>query len=87
MIDDLAMMANQPLDESAVRKAHDDADLETEIDKAAAAETMPKPKETREAPLDDTKAERIARRGQDPPVHDDCDPGTGSGSPRDRSND
>lgn len=66
MLEDLTMLANQPVDEAAVKKAKDEAD------KAAAGETMPPPKEKSDDPADDTKAERIARRGQDPPEHTDC---------------
>jgi len=39
---------------------------EADIDKAAAGETMPPPKEECEE-CEDTRAERIARRGQHPP--------------------
>lgn len=61
MLEDLTMLATQPVDEAAVKKAQDEAD------KAAAAETMPPPKDKSDDPADDTKADRIARRGQDPP--------------------
>ena len=57
------MIATLPVDEAAVKKATDEGDK----DKAAAAETMPPPKEKSEDPADDTTAGRIARRGQDPP--------------------
>jgi hypothetical protein len=63
MLEDLTMIATLPVDETAVKKATDDADK----DKAAAGETMPPPKEKSDDPADDTKAGRIARRGQDPP--------------------
>ena len=71
MLEDLTMLANLPVDESAVKKAEDEAALDNAIDKAAAGETMPKPKDPSEDPADDTKAGRIARRGQDPPEHED----------------
>ena len=46
---------------------------QAEADKAAAAETMPPPKDKSHDPADDTKAGRVARRGQDPPECDDCE--------------
>jgi len=61
MMDDLTMMANTPVTPADVEKAKD-----ADIDKAAAGETMPSPKEECEE-CEDTRAERIARRGQDPP--------------------
>lgn len=64
-IDDLAMMANTPASPADVDKARD-----AEIGKAAAGDTMPPPKDECEE-CDDTTAERIARRGQDPPLHSD----------------
>jgi hypothetical protein len=67
MLEDLTMLATLPVDEAAVKKAKEDAALDNAIDKAAAGETMPKPKDTSEDPADDTTAGRIARRGQDPP--------------------
>jgi hypothetical protein len=67
MLEDLTMLATLPVDEDAVRKAKEDAALDSAIDKAAAGETMPKPKDTSEDPADDTTEGRIARRGQDPP--------------------
>ena len=77
MLEDLTMLATLPVDQSAVRKAQDEAEdaeiLDNEIDKAAAGETMPPPKDKNEDPADDTMRERIARRGQDPPEHEDCD--------------
>ena len=60
-LDDLNMMANPPVSPADVEKAND-----ADIDKAAAGETMPPPKEECEE-CEDTRAERIARRGQDPP--------------------
>ncbi len=63
MLDQLTMLATLPVDQSAVKKAED----EGEKDKAAAGETMPKPKETSDNPADDTTEGRTARRGQDPP--------------------
>ena len=73
MLEDLTMLANLPVDRSAVKKAEDEAALDNAIDKAAAGETMPPPKEKDDDPADDTMRERIARRGQDPPEHEDCD--------------
>jgi hypothetical protein len=73
MLEDLAMLATLPVDQSAVKKAEDEAALDNAIDKAAAGETMPPPKEKDDNPADDTMRERIARRGQDPPEHEDCD--------------
>jgi hypothetical protein len=67
MLEDLTMLATLPVDQSAVKKAEDEAELDHVIDKAAAAETMPEPKDPSEDPADDTAAGRIARRGQDPP--------------------
>jgi hypothetical protein len=67
MMDDLTMMANAPLSPADVEKA-EDADL----GKAAAGETMPPPKDECEE-CEDTRAERIARRGQEPPA-----PGAGN---------
>ena len=63
MLEDLTMIATLPVDEAAVKKATDEGDK----DKAAAAETMPPPKEKSEDPADDTTSGRIARRGQDRP--------------------
>jgi hypothetical protein len=71
MLEDLTMLANLPVDESAVKKAEDEAALDNAIDKAAAGETMPKPKDPSEDPADDTTAGRVARRGQDPPEHEE----------------
>jgi hypothetical protein len=71
-IDDLAMIANTPVNPADVKDARD-----AEIGKAAAGETMPPPKEEC-VECEDTTAGRIARRGQDPPLHDDgcrTDPG------------
>jgi len=63
MLEDLTMIATLPVDETAVKKAADDADK----DKAAGGQTMPPPKEKSDDPADDTEEGRIARRGQDPP--------------------
>ena len=73
MMDDLTMMANAPVSPVDVEKAKD-----ADIDKAAAGETMPAPKEKCEE-CEDTPAERIARRGQDPPDPEigNREPGTG----------
>ena len=70
MLEDLTMLATLPVDQSAVRKAEDEA-RDIEIGKAAGGQTMPPPKEKDEDPADDTMRERIARRGQDPPKRDD----------------
>ena len=69
MLEDLTMMATMPVDEAAVKKAKDEAD------KAAAGETMPPPKSKDRTPHDsphDSDADRIARRGQDPPEQEDA---------------
>lgn len=60
-LDDLEMMANTPVNPADVDRAR-----RADIDTAAAAETMPPPKEQCEE-YDETRAGRIARRGQDPP--------------------
>ena len=73
MLEDLTMLATQPVDEAAVKKAKEDEERNIAIGKAAGGETMPPPKEKSENPADDTMRERIARRGQDPPKHEDCD--------------
>lgn len=70
MMDDLTMMANTPVTPADVEKAE-----QADLDKAAAGETMPSPKDEC-AECEDTPAERLARRGQDPP-----DPGAGSRQP------
>lgn len=64
MIEDLTMLATLPVcaDEAA-------ATAQAEADKAAAGETMPPGKEKNDD-KDDTVAERVARRGQDPPEHE-----------------
>jgi len=80
MIEDLTMIANQPvadMDAAAQAKADADAqaeaevaaDAQTEADKAAASETMPPAKHTDkdEADVAASEADRVARRGQDPP--------------------
>jgi hypothetical protein len=74
MMDDLTMIANTPVNPADVEKAKD-----ADIDKAAAGETMPPPKEKCDD-CEDTRAERIARRGQDPPIPETGrrEPGTGS---------
>jgi hypothetical protein len=69
MLEDLTMLATLPVDQSAVRKAEDEADIE--IGKAAGGQTMPPPKDKDEDPADDTERERIARRGQDPPKQEE----------------
>lgn len=73
MIDDLTMLAN-----STVMDAEVDTKAKTEADKAAAAETMPPPaKRKRAGRSTDSKAARVARRGQDPPAPEKAD-GDGS---------
>ena len=72
MLEDLTMLATLPVDQSAVRKAEDENPIiDSDIDKAAAAETMPPPKDKDEDPADETMRERIARRGQDPPEREE----------------
>jgi hypothetical protein len=72
MLEDLTMLATLPVDQSAVRKAEDENPIiDSDIDKAAAGETMPPPKDKDEDPADDTMRERIARRGQDPPEQEE----------------
>jgi len=61
VIEDLAMLANLPVIDTA-------ADSKTEADKAAASETMPPPKRKRTPRQADSKASRVARRGQDSPA-------------------
>ena len=72
-LDDLTMMANTPITPADVEKAKDlsrhsgeAAEADADLGKAAAGETMPPPKEECEE-CEDTHAERVARRGQDPP--------------------
>lgn len=72
MIEDLTMLANLPVcEEEAEEKVEEHnvpvATAQSEADKAAAGETMPPPKEKDRTPEDNTKAERVARRGQDAP--------------------
>lgn len=63
MIEDLTMLANQPVVDTKAA-----ADAKAEADKAAASETMPPPKRKRAGRAADSKAKRVARRGQDPPA-------------------
>jgi hypothetical protein len=63
-IDDLAMIANAPVNPADVKDARD-----AEIGKAAAGATMPSPTHEREE-CEDTTAGRVARRGQNPVLHD-----------------
>ena len=68
MIEDLTMLANLPVceDEAGDKLQKEDVPVtsaQAEADKAAAGETMPPPKE---------KAERVARRGQDPPEQEEA---------------
>jgi hypothetical protein len=73
MIEDLTMLANLPVceDEESDRVEKMEnvpvTTAQSEADKAAAGETMPPPKEKDRTPEDNTKAERVARRGQDAP--------------------
>ena len=62
MIEDLTMLANQPVTDADVA-----ARAKAEADKAAAAETMPPAKHTADDVADETDTGRLARRGQDPP--------------------
>ena len=66
MLEDLTMLATLPVDQSAVKKAEDEADK----DRAAAAAPLPTPKDPPADP-DDTPESRIARRGQDPPEQEE----------------
>lgn len=76
MIEDLTMLANLPVCEHEADKEREDnvpiTTAQSEADKAAAGETMPPPKEKDDTPKDDTKAERIARRGQDQPEQEEA---------------
>jgi len=72
MIEDLTMLANLPVCEDEEEETVQNANIpvptaQSESDKAAAGETMPPPKEKDRTPGDNTKAERVARRGQDAP--------------------
>ena len=66
MLEDLTMLATLPVDQSAVRKAEDEADK----DRAAAGAPLPPPKDPPANP-DDTPESRIARGGQNPPEHEE----------------
>ena len=68
MKDDLTMMANAPVAGTPADEA--EKARQADIDKAAGGQTMPPPKEECED-CEDTRAERIARRGQDPPAKPD----------------
>jgi hypothetical protein len=77
MIEDLTMLANLPVcEDEAEGNVQTDhipvATAQSEADKAAASETMPPPKEKDRTPGDNTKAERVARRGQDAPEQEDA---------------
>jgi hypothetical protein len=72
MIEDLTMLANLPVCEEEAEENVPNGNIpvttaQSEADKAAAGETMPPPKEKDHTPDDNTKAERVARRGQDAP--------------------
>ena len=73
MIEDLTMLANLPVcddeAEDKMKQEHDKPTVtaQSEADKAAAGETMPPPKQKDRTLEDNTKAERVARRGQDEP--------------------
>jgi hypothetical protein len=62
MIEDLTMLANLPIADEKVA-----ALVQAEADKAAAADTLPPAKREDDDAEGDTEAERVARRGQDPP--------------------
>lgn len=64
MVEDLTMLANQAGAEAEAATAR------AEADKAAASDTMPPPKHKRRrgGRVADSKAARVARRGQDPPA-------------------
>jgi hypothetical protein len=62
MIEDLTMLANLPIADEKVA-----ALVQAEADKAAAAETLPPAKRPDDDDATETEAERVARRGQDPP--------------------
>ena len=63
MIEDLTMLANLPIADEKVA-----ALAQAEADKAAAGDTLPPAKQRGDDDAkDDTEAERVARRGQDPP--------------------
>ncbi len=76
MIEDLAMLANLPVCEDEVEQKVENnipvATAQSEADKAAAGETLPPPKDKDRTPEDNTKAERVARRGQNAPEHEEA---------------
>ena len=78
MIEDLTMLANLPVcEDEAEDKMKQERNAppvtaQSEADKAAAGETMPPPKEKDRTPDDNTKAERVARRGQDEPEQEEA---------------
>jgi hypothetical protein len=65
MLDDLTMIATLPVLDHESKAG-------TEADKAAAAETLPPAKNKRASKPAESKAARIARRGQDPPAPEDA---------------
>ena len=66
MLEDLTMLATLPVDQSAVKKAEDEDRM---IEKAAASNNLPRPKDKDE----DSADAAIRERGQDPPQHEDGD--------------
>ncbi len=76
MIEDLAMLANLPVCEDEVEQKVENnipvATAQSEADKAAAGETLPPPKDKDRTPEDNTKAERVARRGQNAPEQEEA---------------
>ncbi len=77
MIEDLTMLANLPVCEEEAEEHVQNGNIpvttaQSEADKAAAAETLPPPKEKDRTPGDNTKAERVARRGQDAPEQEEA---------------
>ena len=66
MLDALTMLATLPVDQSAVKKAENEADK----DRAAAGTPLPPPKDPPQHP-DDAPESRIAGRGQDPPEREE----------------
>ena len=61
MIEDLTMIATMPVLDHESKAGN-------EADKAAAAETLPPAKTKRARKPAESKAARVARRGQDPPA-------------------
>ena len=74
MIEDLTMLANLPVCENESEKVEKNtvATAQSEADKAAAGDTLPPPKQKDRTPEDNTKAERVARRGQNAPEQEEA---------------